>query len=318
MNGHDAFQKVQKLGYAVILDYKNLRDSPNGAPYSLFAPENEPTQEQANFYKTGPPGTKVPPPLETIFEDVKINQSHFRFEPVKPTHARREDTELRASLRYGTAAYKAYQKLYKGQADDIIQKMFHNHTKKNGTNPAADPSNWASEHNVVVGGVEYQHPHADLAKPGSFTNDYVFPFVAVHGFGVNEFQMWLLPCKHKREHGYLFKFPKTAILFMRGDFVHAGACAQECRAHIEMYPQSAAGWDEENPYWDTEKMDHWQKNKISFLIPDLRCRPFGYPLMSKKTPAGDQTVTYPPQLTSDLIVPKQRPKPLKKKETPSV
>jgi hypothetical protein len=102
---------------------------------------------------------------------------------------------------------------------------------------------------------------------------------------------------------------------MRGDFVHAGAYAQECRAHIEMYPQSAAGWDEDNPYWDSEKMDHWQKNKITFLIPDLRCRPFGYPHMSKKTQAGDQTVTYPPpQLTSDLIAPKQRAARLKKRK----
>ena len=62
--------------------------------------------------------------------------------------------------------------------------MFKNHTQKNGSNPTADPRNWACEHNFVVGGVEYQHPHADLAKPGSFTNDHVFPFVAVHGFGV--------------------------------------------------------------------------------------------------------------------------------------
>jgi hypothetical protein len=113
-NGHDAFHKVQKLGYAVIMDYKNLTDSAEGAPYSLFAPDNEPTQEQANFYKTGPPGAKAPPPMETIFEGVKINQSSYRFDPIKPTNAR-EGTELRSSLKYGTAAYKVYQKLYKGQ-----------------------------------------------------------------------------------------------------------------------------------------------------------------------------------------------------------
>ncbi len=126
-NGPDAFHKVQKLGYTVILDYKNLTYSAEGAPYNLFAPDNEPTQEQANFYKTGPPSAKAPPPMETIFEGVKINHSSYRFDPVKPTHAR-EGTELRASLKYGTSAYKAYQKLYKGQADDIIQKMFKNHT----------------------------------------------------------------------------------------------------------------------------------------------------------------------------------------------
>jgi hypothetical protein len=70
------------------------------------------------------------------------------------THAKVRNVALRSNT--GTAAYKAYQKLYKGQADDIIQKMFKNHRKKNGTTPAADPINWAVEQNVVVGGVNHQ------------------------------------------------------------------------------------------------------------------------------------------------------------------
>ena len=94
---------------------------------------------------------------------------------------------------------------YEGQlgdtrADSIQKGMFRNHTKKNGTNPTADPRNWLIAHNVVVGGQDHQHPHCDLGKVGSFAVEEVFPFVAVHGFGVNEFQMWLLPMKKKRDY----------------------------------------------------------------------------------------------------------------------
>jgi hypothetical protein len=38
--------------------------------------------------------------------------------------------------------------------------------------------------------------------------------------------------------------------------------------------------------------------------------------MSKKNTAGDQIVTYPPKLTSDLILPMQRPK--KKRKRPDI
>ncbi len=137
--------------------------------------------------------------------------------------------------------YKAYQKLCKGQADDIIRGMFQNRKKKNGTNPAADPTSWHTEHNVVVGGQDHQHPHSDQGKIGCFANESVFPFVATHGFGLHEFQMWLLPMKKKRDYGFLYQFPKTAILFMRGDFMHAGPCMQEARGHSLFFPLADAG-----------------------------------------------------------------------------
>jgi hypothetical protein len=69
-------------------------------------------------------------------------------------------------MQYGTKAYKTYQELYKGQADDIIKGMFAKHKKRNGTNPAADPTNWVTQQNVVVGAQDHQHPHCDQGKVG--------------------------------------------------------------------------------------------------------------------------------------------------------
>jgi hypothetical protein len=106
-------------------------------------------------------------------------------------------------MTFGTKQYKAFQKLCKGQGEDIVKGMFQNHTKRNDTNATADPRNWLIAHNVVVGGQDHQHPHCDLGKVGSFATEDVFPFVAVHGFGVNEFQMWLLSMKKKRDYGFL-------------------------------------------------------------------------------------------------------------------
>ena len=59
------------------------------------------------------------------------------------------------------------------------------------------------------------------------------------------------------------------------------------------------------------------KDKTIFLIPDLRCAPFAYPVLSKRAPSGDQTVTYPPDLTDYLIVPLKRDKPVKKRKRKS-
>ena len=67
--------------------------------------------------------------METIFEGVKVNQGNMGIDCVKPQIARK-GTELRSVMTYGTKHYKAYQKLCKGQGDDIIKGMFQNHKKK--------------------------------------------------------------------------------------------------------------------------------------------------------------------------------------------
>ena len=70
----------------------------------------------------------------------------------------------------------------------------------------------------------------------------------------NEFIMWLLPAHKKRDYGFPYKFPKNALLFFRGDFIHAGWFSQACRAHMEFFPKAAAGWTRTRyPYWATEE-----------------------------------------------------------------
>ncbi len=94
-----------------------------------------------------------------------------------------------------------------------------------------------------MGGVNHQHPHCDQAKAGAFLNKPIFPFVAIHGFGLRDFEVWLLPAKKKqREYGFLAKLNKKSILFMRGDFVHAGSHLQNSRSHLEFFPLQSAGW----------------------------------------------------------------------------
>ena len=94
--------------------------------------------------------------------------------------------------------------------------MFGHKQRRGKQHPAADPMNWHLSQNIVWGGTEHQHAHCDQAKAGEFTYDDIFPFVCVHGFGINEFIMWLLPAHKKRDYGFPYKFPKNALLFFRG------------------------------------------------------------------------------------------------------
>ncbi len=85
-----------------------------------------------------------------------------------------------------------------------------------------NPDNWIRKMTNLVGGTHYQHAHADQSWPVELEGEKTFPFVAAHRFGVNPFEMWLLPKSQrgKQEYGILHKFPPTALLLMRGDFVH--------------------------------------------------------------------------------------------------
>ena len=311
----EVLDTMQKLGYAIIKDFTNVcddRNALNPETYNVFTEGNAPTAEQAVFHETPADFGKPPPILQTIFEGVVINNARIDYKLAKPVAAP-QGKQARSVMKYGTQSYNRYQEKYKGQAEDMIKGIFAKPLKKNKQNPAADPKNWIVEQNVVVGGVDHQHPHCDQGKAGCYHNEGIFPFVAVHGFGVNEFQMWLLPAKQKREYGFLYQFPKNAILFMRGDFIHAGACLQEARAHIQFFPKKEAGWDDDHPYWGSNSFETWIKNPESFLVTDLRCRPFAYPKFTPRTVVGNQTVTYPASLTQDLITPLPRTKPLKKR-----
>ena len=52
-----------------------------------------------------------------------------------------------------------------------------------------NPKHWIYKMINVVGGLEYQHAHADQGWGMDFEGEKIFPFVATHGFGVHTFQM---------------------------------------------------------------------------------------------------------------------------------
>ncbi len=93
------------------------------------------------------------------------------------------------------------------------------------------------------------------------------------------------------------------MLFMRGDFLHAGAYSQFCRAHMEFWPKFAAGWTRSrNPYWAIpESFAIWQAKKVVFLLPDLRTFPFAFPEFSEEDDNGFQIVTYPVANTEGMF-----------------
>jgi hypothetical protein len=104
--------------------------------------------------------------------------------------------------------------------------------------------------------------------------------------------------------GYPLKcFPKNAILFMRGDFMHAGWYSQLCRAHLDFFPKAAAGWTRTRyPYWATEEsLRAWQLQKTIFLIPDMRTFPIAYPEFTEEDELGNQSVCYPSRFTEELF-----------------
>jgi hypothetical protein len=70
----DVFERLQTLGFAVVMDYQRLKDPTGTTVYSLLQEQNAPTAEQASYYKTANSasgGTR--PIMETIFEGVKVN-----------------------------------------------------------------------------------------------------------------------------------------------------------------------------------------------------------------------------------------------------
>jgi hypothetical protein len=103
--------------------------------------------------------------------------------------------------------------------------------------------NWTITTTTIVGGENYQHPHSDAGVPESFHRLQIFPFVCLHGFGLDTYSLWLLPDAMQTKYGFLHTFRKDQIIFMRGDFVHAGVPSKVPRGHIAFYPSVNAGWN---------------------------------------------------------------------------
>jgi hypothetical protein len=167
----------------------------------------------------------------------------------------------------------------------------------------------------VVGGTQYQHAHANQAWPLELEGERTFPFVASHGFGTNPMQFWLLPKSKmgKNEYGYLHVLPPTAMLFMRGDFVHAGGTMWHPRCHMKFYPKKEARcvllselnyWQLPNFRIDTTEETTTDRIEQVFLWQHYNF-PFAFPHTTRtldlKKEYVVQVLTYPPELTTSLI-----------------
>jgi hypothetical protein len=239
---------------------------------SVFTQGNAPSAAKAAYPTTGSfdGSQKKTPTAEHIFEGVRVETNSYEYSSMRVKQLVGEDHVLRGSenvprqvLKPNSSGWRAYNDHYIGQMTDIIQGMFAEEMDINEQTPAADPENWHFTQNVVWGGTEHQHQHCDQGQAGSFHYEQIFPFVCIHGFGVHEFNMWLLPARMKREYGFPYRFPAKSMLFMRGDLVHAGGCSQPARAHLEFFPKAKAGWTKTKyPYWATTKqLDEWHKKK---------------------------------------------------------
>jgi hypothetical protein len=195
---------------------------------------------------------------------------------------------------------------YYDQMDIIIKKMF-----KDSEYHKNKPDNWLKKMQNLMGGHEYQHAHADQARPHSYRDEKTFPFVVTHGFGMNEFQLWLLPMNAK--HGILHTFNMDALVLMRGDFVHAGGICKLPRCHMEFFPKPNAGFVQghQHHFWlDPDyKCDIALKNEedneveASFLWQGPHF-PFAYPVASYAPNSMGKMRTvlnYPADVTELLV-----------------
>jgi hypothetical protein len=332
----EAVAMMRKAGWALLRNYDKIvrrvpiREGDDDYDHdervtvqetgSVFTAGNAPSANQAAYPRTGSfDGTvKKPPPSEHIFAGVRVETNSYEYSAMRSKQLRGEDNALletenvpRQVLKPNSSGLKAYNDHYIGQMSDIIQGMFAEEGDINGHNPAADPENWHFVQNVVWGGTEHQHQHCDQGQAGSFHYEQIFPFVCIHGFGVNEYNMWLLPARMKREYGFPYRFPAKSMLFMRGDFVHAGGCSQAARAHLEFFPTAKAGWTKTKyPYWGTKKQfDESLKKKNTFLVPDLHTFPFAYPNIREDSTNGSLIVSYPNTTEDDDLFPQlKKPK----------
>jgi hypothetical protein len=54
---------------------------------------------------------------------------------------------------------------------------------------AGNSYNWKLGHTSLINGTGYQHPHADAGRPEFVKALNIFPFVTLHGFGVDSFSL---------------------------------------------------------------------------------------------------------------------------------
>jgi hypothetical protein len=148
-----------------------------------------------------------------------------------------------------------------------------------------------------------------------YEGEETFPFVATHAFGVNPFQMWLLPkgSRGKNDYGFLHTMKPSALLLMRGDFIHAGGIFWFPRCHMKFYPRLRAGLVKGQTcnYWhrptfqcdidtprtdsDEEKSFLWQHYVFLFAYPKT------VHTLNKTSKIVEEVVTYIPGITHGLM-----------------
>jgi hypothetical protein len=217
---------------------------------------------------------------------------------------------VRQQLRACKANHEEMKK-YHFQMDLLLKSMFPNGKKNN----KADPANWMCKMTNMVGGLEYQHPHADQGWGLDYDGEETFPFVATHAFGVNPFQMWLLTKgkRGKNDYGFLHTMKPSALLLMRGDFIHAGGILWFPRCHMKFYPRLRAGLVKGQTcnYWhrptfqcdidaprtdsDEEKSFLWQHYVFLFAYPKT------VHTLNKTSKIVEEVVTYIPGITHGLM-----------------
>ena len=203
-------------------------------------------------------------------------------------------------------------KKYYSQMELILQNIF----GKEEQDCKKDPQNWMYKMTNIIGGLEYQHAHADQGWGMEFEGEKLFPFVATHGFGEHPFSMWLLPRgkRGKNDYGYYHTIPRTGLLLMRGDFIHAGGVSWFPRCHMKFYPRASAGLvrNHTHHYWlsdsfqcdiDEPTSKHSQDER-SYLWQHYAF-PFAYPsfqhVFNKTSKVVEEIVRYYPEITLGLM-----------------
>ena len=168
---------------------------------------------------------------------------------------------------------------------------------------ASEYSNWKCAQTILRGGSNYQHPHSDTARVNSYAGLDIFPFVALHGFGVDKFTLWVGPGLPVRTYGFLHTFDAKNMVFMRGDFVHAGGAGTRQRGHMQFFPLEGAGWRRSRSPWTCTLPAHDNNVEATFLW-QLPTSPFGYPSVSSPDfKTGNMIMSYPPYVTFSLRLP---------------
>ena len=299
-------------GVCIIEDFfDNISNATKSTPSNYQPPLFSCSDKQANYI------CKAGRNRDVIFDNVVRSSDSTSYETPSSTDDRKTKSlpingpVPRQQLRC-CKANQAEMAKYEEQMELILKSIF---LPSDGTKKT-NPKNWRTKMTNVVGGLEYQHAHADQGWPMEYEGETLFPFVATHGFGKYPYQLWLFPrsIRGKSEYGFLHNLSPTSLVLMRGDFVHAGGVSWLPRCHMKFYPTVAAGYikGHNEHYWNHPKFqcdideENYKGSQIerSFLWQHYTF-PFACPkythVRNKETHVVEEFVSYPPSITHDLL-----------------